>query len=190
MSASRRVSSRLSSRVASDAASFLNPVELIDYTRLIALEVGAGRYPYVEYEEEDRWHQRLYRDQRVDLWLISWLPSQGAQLHDHGGSSGAFTVIGGQLSEAVHQPGLAGARSLREFERAEGSSVGFGSHYVHDVRNLGELPAVSVHAYSPPLTSMTFYDLDDRGQLARLRSFATEDPEPSVDLDRLVTSAA
>jgi hypothetical protein len=173
MSAHRRRSTRNPSRFS------LNPIELVDYTRLIADEVGAGRYPYVEYDSAERWHQRLYRDQRVDLWLISWLPSQGTQLHDHGGSSGAFTILLGDLDEAIYQPGRA---ALRDLKRASGASVGFNNRYVHDVRNLSDAPAISVHAYSPPLTTMTFYDVDELGRLQALATLATDDPEPIVEL--------
>jgi hypothetical protein len=168
---------------ASRSALFLNPVQLIDYTRFVAAEVMAGRYPYVRYDESERWHQRLYRDRRVDLWLISWLPTQGTQLHDHGGSAGAFTVLAGELAEAIHAPRTAPAGgSLLERTRRTGESVGFGRHYVHDVRNLSNRPAVSVHAYSAPLTSMTCYDLDPAGRLTALLTLATEDPEPAVVL--------
>ncbi|HEX8766924.1 MAG TPA: cysteine dioxygenase family protein, partial [Jatrophihabitans sp.] len=147
-------------------------------------EVQEHRY-LVGYDGARRWHQRLYRDQRVDLWLIGWLPSQGTQLHDHGGSAGAFTVLSGELSEAIYQPGArrlgappAGAGPmLVERRRASGSGAGFGPHYVHDVRNLSQAPAVSVHAYSPPLTSMSFYDLDDAGALRTLARMPTDDPE-------------
>ena len=59
--------------------------------------------------------------------------------------------------------------------------MGFGPHYVHDVRNLGDLPAVSVHAYSAPLTSMTFYDLHD-DRLVPVAAVTTGDPEPAVAL--------
>ena len=64
----------------------LNPIELVEHARWFADEVRAHRYPYVQYDAENRWHKRLYRDPRLDIWLISWLPSQGTQLHDHGGS--------------------------------------------------------------------------------------------------------
>jgi hypothetical protein len=147
----------------------------VDFTRFVAAEVAAGRYPYVRYDESKRWHQRLYRDGRVDLWLISWLPSQGTQLHDHGGSAGAFTVLEGELTEAIHQSGR-----LTNLARQPSDSVGFGAHYVHDVRNLADKPAVSVHAYSPPLASMTFYDIAAEGALEPIATLATEDPEPTV----------
>jgi hypothetical protein len=162
-----------------DSVQLLDPVQLVDYTRFVAAEVIAGRYPYVQYDSEQRWHQRLYRDRRVDVWLISWLPSQGTQLHDHGGSAGAFTVLDGELTEAIHQPGRA---TLRDLHRPAGDSVGFGRHYVHDVRNLSDRPAVSVHAYSAPLTSMNFYDVESDGSLSRLLTLDTEDPEPVVEL--------
>lgn len=158
----------------------LNPAELLDYTRSVAAEVLAGRY-LVEYDEARRWHQRLYRDRRVDLWLLSWLPSQGTQLHDHGGSAGAFTVLTGELAEAVYQPRPAAlGPALVERRRASGSGVGFGPRHVHDVRNLSQAAAVSVHAYSPPLSSMTFYDVDQAGSLRRLFSRSAEDSEPDL----------
>jgi quercetin dioxygenase-like cupin family protein len=157
---------------------YLSPLQLIEFTRFYADEVAGGHYPYIDYDPDERWHQRIYRDRRVDVWLISWLPTQGTQLHDHGGSSGSFTVLSGRLTEAV-----AGGSSLRDHERRAGESVGFGPHYIHDVRNLSDAPAASVHAYSPPLTTMTFYDLDDGG-LRTITSLATDDPEPTFDVRR------
>ncbi|HTZ42500.1 MAG TPA: cysteine dioxygenase family protein [Jatrophihabitans sp.] len=165
---------------AAGSALFLDPVQLVDFTRFVAAEVRAGRYPYIRYEQSERWHQRIYRDRRVDVWLISWLPDQGTQLHDHGGSSGAFTVLAGELAEAIHRPGA--ERGLVERVRGAGQSVGFGPRYVHDVRNLGTRPAVSVHAYSAPLRSMTYYDLDPGAGLRPVLSLPTEDPEPDVRL--------
>jgi hypothetical protein len=177
----------------------LNPVELLEYAKFVADEVLAGRYP-VRYDEAQRWHQRLYRDRRVDLWLISWLPSQGTQLHDHGGSAGAYTVLAGELAEAVYRPDVVPrgwsqppaepGPTLIERRHPSGSGVGFGAHYVHDVRNLSTAPAVSVHAYSPPLTSMNFYDVDETGALVKLASLATEDPEPTLGADATETPAA
>jgi len=173
-------------RPAAPSGLFLDPVQLVDYTRFVADEVLAGRYPYVRFDPDERWHQRLYRDRRVDVWLISWLPSQGTQLHDHGGSSGAFTVLSGQLSEAVYRPD----GRLLDRVRPGGQSVGFGASYVHDVRNLSDAPAVSVHAYSAPLTTMNFYDVEADGSLSRLLTLNTDDPEPMVELPRQGEPAA
>jgi hypothetical protein len=151
----------------------LTPLELVEYTRFLAAEVASGRYPYIDYNAEQRWHQRIYRDRRVDVWLISWLPTQGTQLHDHGGSSGAFTVVSGTLAESVYVPS---SGALRERSHETGKSVGFDGRYIHDVRNVATAPAVSVHAYSHPLTTMNYYDVQD-GRLVHLAELATDDPE-------------
>ncbi len=159
----------------------LNPLELIDYTRSIAHEVRSGKYPFIDFDPDARWHQRIYRDRSVDTWLISWLPTQGTQLHDHGGSGGAFTVVSGELAEAVYVGEGDEYGELHERVRPAGTSVGFDPRYVHDVRNLSELPAVSVHSYSRPLTAMNYYELQD-GQLDRIATLATDDPEPAFDV--------
>jgi quercetin dioxygenase-like cupin family protein len=155
---------------------FFDPITLVEFSRFFAAEVRAGKYPFIDYDAENRWHQRIYRDQRMDVWLISWLPTQGTQLHDHGRSSGAFTVLSGRLAEAVVR-GRGGRRlRLAEHDRHAGESVGFGPRYVHDVRNLSDEPAVSVHVYSAPLSAMTYYDLAD-GVLSDIMTVETEDPE-------------
>jgi hypothetical protein len=159
----------------------LTPVELIEYTRFVADEVTRGSYPFVHFDPDARWHQRIYRDRTVDTWLISWLPSQGTQLHDHGGSAGSFTVVSGELAEAGYVRSGRHSGELEEHVRGAGCSVGFDSGYVHDVRNLSDAPAISVHAYSRPLTSMTYYDLED-GSLERVASLLTDDPEPAFDV--------
>lgn len=164
---------------ASALARPLTAIDLVEFTRFMAGDVRSGKYPFVRFDRRARWHQRIYRDRRVDVWLIGWLPEQGTQLHDHGGSSGAFTVITGVLCETVHVRGGRQAGRLRERAHEAGGSVGFDRRYVHDVRNLSEGPAVSVHAYSPALTSMTYYDVEN-GKLVEVASVLTDEPEPNV----------
>src|SRR4051812_22899633 len=129
--------------------------ELAETTRRFAEEVRDGRHE-VRADPSDRWHVRLHADDRVDVWLISWTTEQGTQLHDHGGSAGAFTVVEGELTESA----WAGSRAtgaLTALTRGTGETVVFGTHYVHDVVNRAEATAVSVHAYSPPLSVMHYY---------------------------------
>ena len=99
----------------------------------------------------ERWFECVEQGPNHDVWLISWLPGQGTGFHDHGGSSGAFAVVLGALEE--HR---AGADPLIV---RSGEARAFGSEYAHDVRNVSQAPAVSIHAYSPPLTRMNKYEL-------------------------------
>jgi mannose-6-phosphate isomerase-like protein (cupin superfamily) len=158
---------------------YLQPAEVAELTRFYADEVASGRFPWIEFDADERWHQRLYRDRRVDIWVISWLPEQGTRLHDHGGSSGAFTVLSGALTESVPSGYQDARMRVRDTDVRAGSSVRFGRHYIHDVRNLANRPAISVHAYSPPLTSMTYYDVA-AGELVTAETVATDRPEAAA----------
>jgi rhodanese-related sulfurtransferase/mannose-6-phosphate isomerase-like protein (cupin superfamily) len=110
----------------------------------------------VQLRADRRWYERLYNGSDYDVWVISWLPGQSTGFHDHGASSGAFVVATGALEER-HPDGHA------QIVRA-GESRAFGPDYAHDVRNTSLAPAISIHAYSPPLTEMNEYELDS-GQL-------------------------
>ncbi|MCF2532695.1 cysteine dioxygenase [Yinghuangia soli] len=114
----------------------------------------------VEYDPVSRWYRLLHAADDHEVWLLSWLPGQGTGLHDHGGSSGVFSVVSGELHErslVVTPLRRAGARE--RVLRPGGSRV-FGPTYVHEVTNMGTEPAVSVHVYAPRLTAMTMYDAD------------------------------
>jgi predicted metal-dependent enzyme (double-stranded beta helix superfamily) len=105
----------------------------------------------VRYDARERWYQRLAHCGDYEIWLLSWLPGQGTGFHDHGGSAGAFAVAHGTLAERAAPGGVPapGAVTL-----GPGAVRSFGPSYVHDVSNSYGQPAVSVHAYSPPLASM------------------------------------
>jgi rhodanese-related sulfurtransferase/mannose-6-phosphate isomerase-like protein (cupin superfamily) len=99
-----------------------------------------------------RWYERLYEGPNHDIWVISWLPGQSTGFHDHGDSSGAFIVATGILEE--HRPGE------QTLVIHPGMLRAFSPNYAHDVRNVSRAPAISIHAYSPPLSEMNEYELD------------------------------
>nr|WP_308121202.1 cysteine dioxygenase family protein [Actinoplanes bogorensis] len=107
----------------------------------------------------ERWYHRLHVADDHEVWLLTWLPGQGTEWHDHGGSAGAFHVFGGTLTEdTVDASGRATAREL-----GEGAGRRFGEHHVHRMTNRSNVPAVSVHVYGPALTTMTKYRLGAAG---------------------------
>jgi predicted metal-dependent enzyme (double-stranded beta helix superfamily) len=125
----------------------------------------------VRLDPEGRWYEQIPINDFCELWLISWLPGQSTGFHDHGGANGAFGVVWGALDEHVVTRGGAEAAS----PIVPGRVRSFGPHHVHDVRNssAGSV-AVSVHAYSPPLSAMTRYDLTPGG-LVPVRTEGTDD---------------
>jgi Cysteine dioxygenase type I len=91
-----------------------------------------------------RWYERIYDGPDYDLWVISCLPGQSTGFHDHGTSSGAFVVATGVLEE-LRPDG-------RRYPAERDKPRSFGPGYAHDVRNASDAPAISIHAYLPPLT--------------------------------------
>jgi hypothetical protein len=131
-----------------------------------------------------RWFTRIYGDDELDIWLISWVPGHATELHDHGGSLGALTVLSGSLNEFRWD-----GRELRRRRLDAGDQAGFPLGWVHDVvwaprpapqpaaTATPAQPTLSVHAYSPPLTAMSYYEITDRNTLRRQRTELTDQPE-------------
>jgi predicted metal-dependent enzyme (double-stranded beta helix superfamily) len=135
--------------------------------KLAQITVRAADRPHewlglLKYDTSRRWYRRLALADDHELWLLSWLPGQGTGFHDHGESAGAFTVALGCLFERA-APGGRPAPSARAL--GKGAVRSFGPGYVHDVSNESVHPAVSLHAYSPPLASMRHYETTPGGLL-------------------------
>lgn len=152
----------------------MTPESLGALVRSVAADPDAWQ-PQLRLPRPDgqRWWACLSADALIDVWLLSWLPGQATDLHDHGPSAAAFTVVRGELAEVRVD---ADGRCSRH-QRATGAIISVPPGLVHDVHGAGTGPAVSIHAYSPPLRRMTFYSRNARGRLYAVRSVATEQPE-------------
>ena len=129
------------------------PAELRDLVTRVGAELSGSLLEIVRFASPWRWWARLALTEEIELWLLSWLPGQRTEPHDHGGASGAFSVLLGSLSETYRYPrGPIGHRT-----HDTGSVMGFGPGRAHQVWNTGLAKAVSVHAYSPPLVPTREY---------------------------------
>ncbi len=126
-------------------------------TRLadLARRYAAGPL-HPRFDAERRWYARLGAGPDHEAWLLTWLPGQETDLHDHGGSGGAFLVVAGVLTESLVRGG-----ALADTPMSAGTVREFGAHHVHRVTNHGARPAISVHVYAPALTAMTRYRLHE-----------------------------
>jgi hypothetical protein len=156
--------------------------DLLQATDVAADHVLSGRYDHVlpagGPPTDERWFTRLHGDDELDVWLISWVPERSTELHDHGGSLGAVTVVSGALVETRWD-----GDALRQRRLGAGDQAGFPLGWVHDVVWAPsepvriKTPTLSVHAYSPPLTAMSYYEVTDRNTLRRERTELTDKPE-------------
>lgn len=177
----------------------LRLADLLHITDRTADDVLGGRYDHVVppggVPTDDRWFARLHGDDEVDIWLISWVPGHRTELHDHGGSLGALTLLSGSLDEFRWD-----GERLRCRRLEAGDQAGFPLGWVHDVvwaptgpgpsvtspavtslaETLGpetQAPSLSVHAYSLPLTVMSYYEVTDQHRLRRKRTELTDQAE-------------
>jgi rhodanese-related sulfurtransferase/predicted metal-dependent enzyme (double-stranded beta helix superfamily) len=150
----------------------LSPAEL----RHVTFELTTRRELWADLVVRDpdvRWYLPLHRSNSCDVWLLAWERGQDTDWHDHGGSSGSFAVAEGCLLETYR--GSSGGRLTRR-KLTSGHAIAFGPGHVHDVAHGGSGSATSIHAYSPPLTAMTYYTATDYGLIAR-ETVAIDGPE-------------
>jgi hypothetical protein len=140
----------------------LDPAELESLVEAVA-SARALWQDEVRHERDRRFYVQLHRDANVDLWLICWDAFQQTGLHDHDRSSGAVRVVEGKLLEDFFAPRDGDGIALATVEHEAGSRFSFDATHIHDVRHDGGFPAISIHAYSPPLWRMGYYELGARG---------------------------
>jgi predicted metal-dependent enzyme (double-stranded beta helix superfamily) len=165
------IASWISSRVA--AESRLTRAELGE---LVAELAGEPRFwaEYVRHDADTRYFHQLYRDPNLDVWLICWLNAQDTGYHDHDVSSGAVTVVGGELAEDYLYVDDSGWIGERTRIRAAGTVWDFDPASIHGLRHAGGPPATSLHVYSPALWRMGHYEPGPLGLLRHSITYADE----------------
>ena len=156
-------------RFATLPARNLEPAELKRVVDELAADPEAWRQQ-TGAPENGRQFASLYRDDHIDIWVITWTPSGDTGWHDHDVSSGAVRVVEGELRES--HPRL-GAEPDERIVGA-GSSFCFGPDHIHRLSGNAER-SVSIHAYSPPLWRLGQYTISSDGVMRRLSvSYADE----------------
>ncbi|MGZ4268816.1 MAG: cysteine dioxygenase [Solirubrobacteraceae bacterium] len=140
----------------------------LDRDELEALAVRLASEPerwrhLVRHDPAERTYEELRHDDHVAVWLICWMHDHDTGFHDHDRSAGAVAVAGGAVREdRLLLGGGAASRTV-----AEGGSFSFAASDIHRVLHAGAGPAVTIHAYSPPLRRMGAYEIAPSGELAR-----------------------
>jgi Cysteine dioxygenase type I len=147
--------------------------ELRDLVSAIAADPQQWR-PLARSDTAERHFEQLWRDDHVDVWVISWASGNDTGFHDHDVSRGAVAVVEGEVVEerlVVGGP----ARVLRH---CAGDTFDFDASHVHRMRQDAATPAVSIHAYSPPLWRMGSYEVEPDGTLRRRSISYAEELRP------------
>ena len=146
--------------------------ELLELAFRVAADESAWRH-LVRHDPSRRTYEQVFRDDRVGVWLICWMDDHDTGFHDHDVSSGAVAVVRGRLRE--ERLALGGNRS-RIY--CAGESFDFAADDIHRMSHPGGEPAVTIHAYSPPLWRMGAYEVLDTGELRRWSLSYAEELRP------------
>jgi predicted metal-dependent enzyme (double-stranded beta helix superfamily) len=119
--------------------------------------------PLIVCDRTRRRYRLLFEDPRLDIWVLSWMPGQATGYHDHGTSNVALTALQGTVIERQIRVGLASIRR----ELCAGHVQQGPAGYIHSVTHRSGEPAVTLHAYSPPLLEVGQYRAGADGALRR-----------------------
>jgi predicted metal-dependent enzyme (double-stranded beta helix superfamily) len=136
--------------------------QLEAFARELARAPGRWRH-LVSHDPAQRTYELLHHDADVMAWLICWMTDHDTGFHDHDGSAGAVAVVSGAVREERLR---VGAEPLGRVVGAGGAFT-FGPADIHRVLHHGAQPAVTIHAYSPPLWRMGAYEVEPDGALRR-----------------------
>ena len=141
-------------------------LERLELRRLVGEYAGAPKTwkPLVRHDVDQRVFVELPSIPAVEAWLICWMPGHDTGFHDHDLSSGAVTVVQGQLREER----LAWAGGVSANVYTAGDTFDFSPKDIHRVVHPGGEPAVSIHVYSPRLQVMGAYAFGQGGMQRHL----------------------
>jgi hypothetical protein len=141
------------------AQKYLTPDELVDYVTRVAGQPKLWKH-LVEHGER-RGYKELASTPTFNCWVITWNTGHDTGLHDHDGSAGGVICVHGQVRESRLRSGYCesneGVIKEHGLIYREGQTFNFGPWDIHRVRHHGESTAITIHAYSPPLTHMGSY---------------------------------
>jgi predicted metal-dependent enzyme (double-stranded beta helix superfamily) len=152
----------------------------LDRAELRALVAGIAAQPekwrgLVRHGTPGRHFEQLWRDDHVDVWVITWTNGNDTGFHDHDVSRGAVAVVEGEVMEERLMMG----GPPRTLPHPAGDTFDFDASHVHRMRQDSEAPAVSIHAYSPPLWRMGTYTTGADGTLRRESISYAEELRPT-----------
>lgn len=120
--------------------------------------------PLIKHDPSRRTYELLWEDDQVSAWLLCWSEDHDTGFHDHDVSAAAITVIHGHVREDRLRLG----GGAREIVYGAGQTFTVPPDAIHRVLHAGHGPAVTIHAYSPPLKRMGAYSETPSGELVRV----------------------
>jgi mannose-6-phosphate isomerase-like protein (cupin superfamily) len=140
----------------------LTTAELEQFVSDLAAEPERWEH-LVRHSGDGRVYEQIWDDERVNAWVICWSEDQDTGFHDHDESAAAIAVVSGQVREDRLRLGS----TPRTRHTGRGAVFTVPPTAIHRVLHSGTEPAVTIHAYSPPLARSGSYRVATDGELQR-----------------------
>jgi quercetin dioxygenase-like cupin family protein len=140
----------------------LSTEELEPFVQKLAADTPRWR-PHINHDPDQRTYRLIWEDESVNAWVLCWSEDHDTGFHDHEASAAAIIVLAGHVGEDRLR--LDGPPKTRI--SAAGEIFTVPPNAIHRVLHHGEVPAITLHAYSPPLVRVGSYSLSEDGELLR-----------------------
>ena len=117
----------------------------------------------VRQSDDGRAYEQIWDSEEVYAWVICWSEAQDTGFHDHDDSAAAILVVVGHVREERLRLGAAPEARVG----GPGRTLFVPPTAIHRVLHAGDGPAITIHAYSPPLRRTGAYRLGPGGELER-----------------------
>jgi quercetin dioxygenase-like cupin family protein len=148
----------------------LSLTELASFATELAQSPERWRH-LVRHSEDARVYEQIWDDEEVNAWVICWSEDQDTGFHDHDESAAGIAVIAG----AVREERLRFSSPPSQRVAGPGETFTVPREAIHRVLHAGDGPAVTIHAYSPPLNRTGVYRIGEDGELERLPQSVEEE---------------
>jgi mannose-6-phosphate isomerase-like protein (cupin superfamily) len=140
----------------------VNQPELQRFAASLAASPEHWRH-LVRHADDARVYEQIWDDEDVNAWVICWSGDQDTGFHDHDESAAGIAVVSGRVREDRLRLGAEPASR----EIGPGGAFTVPPVAIHRVLHAGGEPAVTIHAYSPPLRRTGVYRIAEDGRLER-----------------------
>lgn len=127
----------------------------------------------INFSEDNYTRNLFYKDDRFEVLIMCWNKNQKSPIHDHYQSFSVEKIISGKIINTNYHYTNSNTDEIQE-TNSETLSIGgvIFSHpgEIHKIEPADNLPAISIHLYSPPLKQMKCFNLENKTvQWAKLR---------------------
>lgn len=99
--------------------------------------------------------KKIFENNNYEVYIITWNIGQIAKIHDHAENGCFLKILQGELVENVYNKILSNKKTSK-LSKGEISFMSNDMGY-HSILNMGTIPAVSIHIYSPSNHHTKYY---------------------------------